>query len=804
MKRILFLFLMLILSVNQTFADEKQDFYVAQKAFEDGFYEISLKYFEDFISKYPDSEFLLEAKIYKAKCLMKLKDYFSAKEYLEKLLEGGISNPSVDEIYYLLGKINLEGNNLKEAQNYFLKTIHSKFQTRFDALSYFSLAEIKENYKYYKEALDLYRKALEVAEDKELKETIFIKMLGILYEERGFSELKEMLKEYDGKFPKKTFEDYFLFYRAELNFYYERDYQKAQELFSEVAQITKNTFIKDLSLSRLVDILCKKSEFDKAFSLIGEITNPELKYLELGNFYFNQKNYNESLKFYEKVIKRSKDKRILATALLGKALNLEALGRYKDAVAIFEKIIKDFSDLKELTEEAHYRLGWIYLKISDFKKAIQQFKKVAFHSSDPIIKISADCQIADAYQETGDFEKALELYDKILKDYPDNIYSDYIQFQIGNVFLKMKKPAKAILAFKILEEKFPNSIFSDEALYNEALCYYLSSDFLKAKKTIKRFLENYKENPLRLEALYLLSQIYFQEQDYVKCERVLNKIIKEFPLDRELVQEAWFNKGICMFQRGDSKSSLEYFKKIKDKLPLIQKARILLWLGDYYCNAEEFDLSRRYYTEILKLPVKEYKLQALVNIGYLELEEGNLKKAEEIFYKILKGKENLQKRIQAGIGLLEVYARLQDEKKIVELTNRLLEEAKSSPQLLQRIADALKELGYFSQAIRFYKTFLEQRQDLDAYLALGDCYLEKGVLEEALKAYFKVVYLWPTQKEALFKAYLNIAQIYKRKNNFRRAIDIYKKIQTLGVDYSKIALEKIQEIKEELKRRRQK
>jgi len=802
MRKIFFLFLFLMITLVQTFGDEMQDFYVAQKAFEDGFYKVSLRYFEDFISKYPDSELILKAKIYKAKCLIKLKDYFSAKEFLENMIKESLSNPLLDEVYYLLGRINFEGKNFTEAQNYFLKAINSKFQTDFDALSYYSLGEIKALYKSFEDALKFYRKALQLSKDKELAETIYIKIFSILYEKKDFPKLKKILKEYEKRLSDKVFKDYFMFYKAELSFCYDKDYKKAERLFLDVIKITENQDIKDLSLSRLIDIFCKESRFKEAQNLIEKIFDPELKILKRAELYFNQKRYNESLKFYEELIKKAKDKRILASAFLGKAQNLEALGRYKDAIMIFEKIINEFQDLKDITQEAHYRLGWMYLKISNFKRAIQEFKKVGLYSSDPIIKISADCQIADAYQQVGDFDKALEIYDNILKTYPNNIYSDYIQFQIGNVFLKMKEFNKAILAFKILEERFPNSIFSDEALYNQALCYYLVSDFSKAKDLIKKFIEKYPKTPLRLEVLYLLSQIYFQEKDYKRCEEILDKIIKEFSVEEELVQEAYFNKGLCKFLRGEVLKAVDYFKKIKDELPNIQKARILLWLGDYYFKEEKFNLSKKYYKEILNLPTKEYRLQALLNIGYLELERGNLKESREFFNKVLENKGDLQKRIQAELGLLEIYALLQDEKKLSELAEQLLKETKKDPLIIQRIADTLKEAGYLDKAIQFYKIYLTKEQDFKIYLSLADCYLEKKDLDQALKNYFKVVYLWPQEKEAVFKAYLNIAEIYKMKNDLKNALSIYNKIEMLGNDYKKIALEKAQEIKDILKKRR--
>ena len=102
---------------------EEDSFYVAQKAFFDGFYQASITLFEKFIQDFPDSKNIGRAKLYIAKAYYFQKKYLSSLQILKELLVSEDSKDFVDEIYYWLSQIYLEGKNYTQALEYAQKII---------------------------------------------------------------------------------------------------------------------------------------------------------------------------------------------------------------------------------------------------------------------------------------------------------------------------------------------------------------------------------------------------------------------------------------------------------------------------------------------------------------------------------------------------------------------------------------------------------------------------------------------------------------------------------------------------------
>ncbi|MBN3041295.1 MAG: hypothetical protein JW867_09200, partial [Candidatus Omnitrophica bacterium] len=84
----LIFFIIFILSLQGTvFAFEKGEerFYVAVKAFNDGFYEASLSLFKKFLDDFSENPYKYEAKLYSAKCYYHMENYPEALNILIEL-----------------------------------------------------------------------------------------------------------------------------------------------------------------------------------------------------------------------------------------------------------------------------------------------------------------------------------------------------------------------------------------------------------------------------------------------------------------------------------------------------------------------------------------------------------------------------------------------------------------------------------------------------------------------------------------------------------------------------------------------
>ena len=783
---------------------EKEDFFVAQKAYEDGFYDISLKYLENFINKYPHSENFHQALILKARCLINLSKFFQAKKTLEELLTMKISLEQLSEVYYLLGELNFKGKNYEEAKKFYTTVIKDFSDSEFFGPSLYSRGWIEYLQHKYQQAIEDFLKAKKVIKDSSLLQDIYFKLVQMYYQMREFKLLQDTIQEYRRRFKTQPLKDYFSFYEA-LIWYEKKDLDKAKEMLLKLTD-SYNLEVRDNVFYRLGMIALDKHNFKEAEVYAKRIKSEQLRNILWGYIYTKTKNYQKALDFYDRLLKKKDiSSQMKAEILLGKANVLYNLGRLKDAVYIYKKVIKEYPHHPLILNQAHYNLGWAYLKLQEFKKAIEEFRKVSQEIEDPLVKVSILCHIGDVYQDSGQFAKALQTYDEILEKYPESIYADYIQFQIGNTLLKMGKFTEAVLAFKFLKEKYPTSSFIDEATYSIGLAYFMNKNFTHALKVLKQFLEKFKNSNLRLEALYLLSEVYFNLHNYKKQQEVLDEILKRFSFNESLVQEACLEKAVSLYFQGRKLEAIRFLERVLSGLSTEKSQEALFWIAQVWEEKGEYKKAKESYLASYKINKdKDLSSQALFKIGSILWEQENFQEA--IFYleKVLKEYPHNKISLQAGLLLSKIYAQFKEEEKFNKLMQELLKNFPAERKnILRRKAKGLEEMEKFKEALHIYNILEEEGfRSFQFYLDWGQLLERMGENQEAVNLYLKAIYLFPEDKEQVFKAYMRIAKIYEDEKKFERVYEIYKKISLLGEEYKKIVEEKLQEFQPIIKRRR--
>lgn len=94
--------------------------------------------------------------------------------------------------------------------------------------------------------------------------------------------------------------------------------------------------------------------------------------LYLGHFYYKNKKYEDASAEYKKILETKNSSLIKESALIGLGYSYEALGKYKDAINIFQNAIND-NNLPN-KEEMYISLGRLYEESGNYKSAIEKYK----------------------------------------------------------------------------------------------------------------------------------------------------------------------------------------------------------------------------------------------------------------------------------------------------------------------------------------------------------------------------------------------------------------------------------------------
>ncbi|MCM8790004.1 MAG: tetratricopeptide repeat protein, partial [Candidatus Omnitrophica bacterium] len=218
----------------QEVSKEQEVLFVAKKAFEDGFYEVSLGLLERFLKSYPESAELPQAYLLIGQCYFYQNKFLDALSTFEKLLSEPKAKNIRDALYFWVAEVHFKGNSFDRAASYYQKIIDEFPKSSYVPLAYYSLGWTEFQRQNFKESL----KFFSIVEDRYPKEPqardSSLKIIECLYNLKDYPQLKEKIKAYLKVYAKEpAILMYLNFYLAEANYYLD-DFEGAVDAYQKV------------------------------------------------------------------------------------------------------------------------------------------------------------------------------------------------------------------------------------------------------------------------------------------------------------------------------------------------------------------------------------------------------------------------------------------------------------------------------------------------------------------------------------------------------------------------------------------
>ncbi|MFA5115161.1 MAG: tetratricopeptide repeat protein [Candidatus Omnitrophota bacterium] len=789
---------------------EEESFFVAKKAFEDGFYDVSLGLLERFLKNYPDSRRSADAELLIGECYFHQNKYMDALKKFEELLNQPEASAIKDAALYWTAEVHFKGNGFSRAASYYQAIIDGFPKSPYLVHAYYSLGWCLFQEGNYQEALKYFKIVEERYPREPLAQDASLKIIESLYSLKDYQALKEKLGSYIGSRSNNGDRlPYLYFYLAEAD-YYLNNFSEAIDEYKRVISSSSDGKIQALSRLGMGWAFLKLKRYDEAGRVFGEINgdnlekkNQEILLLGRAVLLFETQRFTEAKGAYDGLLRDSRDPLILVQAYLGEADTLYNLSEYRQAITLYkESLGRDLESgiPREYLDKLHYGLAWSLLKEGEFKEAIEEFQKIVQRTEDKTVKVATLCQIGDAYQDSGDYGKAKEAYDTILKDYPDSLYNDYVQYQLGTVLLKTSNYDGAIMAFQSIRNNFSNSKIADDATYALALSYFQKEDYSSAKDVLDKFHKEFKDANLRPQATYLLGTSLYNLGKFNEAIEVFREVARDYGQDKDLAQKAEYEIADCYYQMGNEKEAVARFKVLRSRYPDSKlNPEIIWWLGEYYYRQNDLRMAQRYFLSIINdFSSSNIVADAYYMLGAISQEKGDYENAINNFSKV----EQLTKSDlagQAAIAIADIQAK---EDKLEAALGSYRQTSERYPNLAAavypKIAEICHRLGDYDEAVDFYRKGLEAaplRQLADLQFKIAETRETQGKFKEAVEEYLKVAYLYPENAKLAVKALLRVAAIYENQGKSAEAINIYKRIISMGVEEAKYARERINAIK---------
>ena len=526
-KIVVILFCIFILRAGCACAyTEKECLQLAKIAYENEFYDVSLKYLTQFESLYPQSELKPYGLILKGLSLRKLNKLPEAKKVFSESLADYPESPYVGQAYYLRGETNLSLNIFAEAEDDFRNALNTGLAEETMPAAYQGLLTSQANQGKFFEALTVL--AEWEGTHPELKESSENRKMLISAAERSIA--------------------------AALN---AKDFAKVHA----ISRIMLNQFPSDPSLDRIsyyrANALLQEGNIEAArsdFLRLRSSPDPEISPLanfRLADISFSLKDYAGAIRYYREAEEKSTDAEVKAAA--------------------------------------RFQLGTLARKNQDYAGALEYFQKVLGASAQPSLKEKALFELAGTSFLAGDYQKAATLYREFRNRFPQSESAAVALLQEAFAFYNLKRYTEAKTAFQNLISAYPENNLTGQAQYGLGLVFIALGKESQAVALWERYLSEKPFVFEQAAMVLLLTRFFLKENRPAEAVPYLKRLTSAVGLDDETRAEAFLLLGLAYLKGNkpneslaalDSGLALNPRPELRDGL-MKNKADLLLAKGDY-------------------------------------------------------------------------------------------------------------------------------------------------------------------------------------------------------------------------------
>jgi len=795
--------------------DEHELFLVAQKAFEDGFFDVAMRYINQLFDEYPETKKHIQAKLLLGQCYFFKSQYLKAYDIFNDLLK---FSEFKDATLYWLGETYLKGSDFKKAVKQYHQLIDLYPDSIYTPQAYYSLGWSYFAQNDYSQAKKVFLKLVRKFPVHQLAEDASFKLSETEYNLGAYENAIQYFKSYVLNFPKSRRHGQAYFYIAE-SYYFLENFLTAVTYYAKSAEIAydnKLILMGKVNLGwsylKLEKFKLAQQYFDDAYQFAKEkgILSDDVL-LGQATFYAETGEHKEALKAYKQLIDQFPGSERIVEATLGLANTYYQTKRFKEAIHSYQAIINMASDdpaRKAILEKTYFGLAWAHLKSGDIDVAVENFQTIKNTTASKTVRISALAQIGDAYQDVGQLEKAVDFYDKILQDFPDSLYTDYVQYRQGIALLKMERIEAATLSFQSLQANFPTSKYLNDINYYLAVAYFKKEDWATSKEYIELFIEDLPHaNKFLAEARYILALSNYNLEDYKEALLIFHVILKNHSQESALVKNSELYIAKCDYEMGSLKEALKKFQGVVTKYPkskVTQEA--LMWLGDHYLGASEFTIAILHYKNFIDMFPGSKKLNLVFfELGRAYQAKGQYDQAVNTFKQIDRS-QNPDLFEKAMLSIADIFSEGLDSESAIQTYQNIVD---TSPEFKRnayiKIAGIHAKIRNYEQSIAAYQNALNSRatssehSNAELQFSIADGRQLLNQHDRAIEEYLKVSYLYPNDFYWVIKAYLRIARIFEDNEQWGNAKITYTKILKFKTDESKFAQERLDWIDEHVK-----
>jgi tetratricopeptide (TPR) repeat protein len=385
-------------------------------------------------------------------------------------------------------------------------------------------------------------------------------------------------------------------------------------IYEQISKNGQRSGLEDYIQYRLAVALLKAEKFEVAQIAFTTLMNkfPDSKYLEDVNYYqgviqFKNNNWGKAANFMDVFLKGlTAPSEFSAQANYILALSYLNQKQSEEALKIFQKILRLYPDEPVIAKNSDLAIAKCLFELGQVKEAVKRFKLIVFKYPKSEVEQEALLWLAQEAMKNFQYLQAVEYYRELLDKTVDLGRRNQINYELGQAYEVQGALDEALVQYKLVTSK-DATLISKVKL---AIAGILSREF-DAEKAIKAYLniaasntEYAREAYLKVALLYRNAQNYEQEiQIYEKALQVEQG--KSMVTHVELL----FSIADTYELLGNIEKAVDYYLKVpalyRDQTTWIVKS--YLRVAKIYEDRKDWEGAKVTYQKIVQFNVEESK-----------------------------------------------------------------------------------------------------------------------------------------------------------------------------------------------------
>ncbi len=593
----------------------------AKLSYELGFHSTASARFRYFIANYPNSQYYNEATQLLASLFENTQDYQSALEWLEKIPN---KTPALARSYqralYYRGVEYFNDKNYEQALLHFNQSLQNPYDELVVALAHFWKGDIAFRQNQYDAAFGGMEAFLgtsqgRIVSDKVNPATANYTIGYSLFNQKEYGDAKNYFEQTVNLLAKKP--DILLDQNSVLAQVYpdailrtgdchfiKKEYAAALAQYDKILQY--NLRGADYAYYQKGMLAGLLGDYDQKIQQLTSMTNnfQDSYYVDdalfqIAETHLQTNNPQAAIAAHKKLIATQPDSEYIPKSLLSVGLTYYNIGDYNNSLKYYEEILKKYPKSDE-GQSAIFGIKDVFIAKGDAAGYVQFLKRFPGINVNPSAQDTLTFRIAENFYTKGDCNNAVKEFTKYLAEYPNGSYQLYAHFYRGQCLYSQERFQQAGQDYDFILAQ-PRSIFTEQALdKGSRIAHFINEDYNKAFKYYEQLYAITSRKELAVNALRGMVQTGHKLGKLSDVSKYADLLQKHENATAEDKLDAYFAVGELAYQNKQYPLAVRNLDEVVKRSTNEKGAKARYYIADIKYKNGQYDAAQDYAFKVIK------------------------------------------------------------------------------------------------------------------------------------------------------------------------------------------------------------